>query len=368
MHIQHDLKTVTIVGPRRAVAALIDMSNAASTTSITRRQLGELREAFGMSETHTTQADKICMQWERRVSCWICLCTVDMWLIFGQTKFWLQVFAGSLPIVIGLGALLQRAWQTCKWRWGQAAQRNDGNLECPLITTQEDMEACVYYREAGASADSRERQVCEDRYAFGQEEICHIPHVDEDIKKYSVLLPRVYYYEVVAQIPIRVVAAEKILEFGDSTKLYTMSIKPNFVQYVAERTMIHRQEALQICVHNPMTEPSLLELYQNVQKGVDLQILLMVILPPLSSFDACIDNTCMARSRTAKSTQFITTIADLYTLGMQLTAGFLPKLIFVIPLESSAAEHTAHTLYESSTVVKAMANLFGSDNYRHLDV
>ena len=227
VHIKHDLKTVTIVGPRRAVAALIDMSNAASTTSITRSQLNELREAFGMAKTHTTQADKICRQWERRVSCCICLCTVDLWLIFGQTKVWLQVFAGSMPIVIGLSVVFQRTWQACKWRWGQAAQGNDGNLQCPLIATREEMEAGVYSGEAGAFADSRERHVCEDGYAFGQEEMCHTPYVDEEIKKYSVLVPRVYYYEVVAQTTIRVAAAEKILEFGDSAKLYTMSIKPN---------------------------------------------------------------------------------------------------------------------------------------------
>ena len=368
VHIQHDLKTVTIVGPRSAVAALINMSNAASTTSITRSQLNELREAFGLAETHSTQADKICIRWERRVSCCICLCIVDMWLIFGQTQLWLQVFAGSMPILIGLGAVFQRTWQTCEWRRGQAAQGNDRNLQLPLITTAEEIEAGFHSGEAGAFADSRDGQVCEDLYAFGQGVTCHTPHVDEEHQRYSVLIARVYYYEIVAQTPIKAAAAEKILEFGDSARLYTMSVHPNFVRFVAERTKIHRGEALHICVHNPMTEPSLLELYQNVQKGVDLQILLMVILPPLSSFDACFENTCMPRSRTAKCTQFITTLADLQTLLLQLTAGFLPKLVFVIPIESSSPEYTAQTLRTSSKVVEAMSNILGSDHYRHLDV
>ena len=247
VYVHHDLKTVRIVGPRIAVAALVDMSNVASTTSLTQGQLRELREAFGLDETHTTEADKRCMQWQRRVSCCTCLCMVDLWLIFGRTTFWLQVVAGSVQIVIGIVAVFQCTGQSCKWRGEQPAQRNDSDFHCPLLLTSDDVEQGAHSAEPGAFADLGNGEVCEVRHAFGQEEKRNTPHVDEESQRYSVLIARVYYYEVVAQTTMRSAAAEKMMHFGDSAKLYTMSIQPNFVRFVAERTMIHRQEALQIC-------------------------------------------------------------------------------------------------------------------------
>ena len=115
--------------------------------------------------------------------------------------------------------------------------------------------------------------------------------------------------------------------------MYAVELEPNFTHYLAEHTCIPHDTSLHICVYNPMIDPYLTELYQNFQKGVDRENLLMIILPPLVHLSACLASPGLARARTAKCTQFVTTLSDFETLLLQMAAGFMPKLIFVLPVE-----------------------------------
>ena len=117
--------------------------------------------------------------------------------------------------------------------------------------------------------------------------------------------------------------------------MYAVYMKPNFVHYLAERTFIPDDASLHICVYNPVVDPYLTEMYQNFQKGVDRVNLVMVILPPLENFNACLTSHAMPRTRTAKCTQYVATLSDFETLLLQMTAGFMPKLVFVVPIDKT---------------------------------
>ena len=117
--------------------------------------------------------------------------------------------------------------------------------------------------------------------------------------------------------------------------MYAVQMRPNLVHHLAERTAIPDGASLHICVHNPMVDPYLTELYQHFQKGVDRENLLMIVLPPLDNFNSCLKCPSLPRTRTAKCTQFVTTLGDFETLLLQLTAGFMPKLVIIIPIDQN---------------------------------
>ena len=122
--------------------------------------------------------------------------------------------------------------------------------------------------------------------------------------------------------------------------MYAVHLQPNFVHYVAERCAIPDGASLHICVYNPMIDPYLTEIYQNFQKGVDRENLLLIILPPLAAFNACVTSSTRVRARTAKNSQFITTLSDFEMLLLQMTAGFMCKLAFVLPIDDNT--HDQH--------------------------
>ena len=112
------------------------------------------------------------------------------------------------------------------------------------------------------------------------------------------------------------------LTLASLPRLHAVQLRPNFVHNLAERTKIPPDASLHICVHNPMIDPYLTEVYQNFQKGVDRDNLLLIVLPPLDHFNACFQSPIPARTRTAVSTQFVTTLDDFETLLLKMTAGF----------------------------------------------
>ena len=72
---------------------------------------------------------------------------------------------------------------------------------------------------------------------------------------YSLLVARSYYYEVVKQTKVIPKPSEYIIEFAKEPCMYAVHLKPNFIHYLAERTVIPHDASLHICVHNPMIEP-----------------------------------------------------------------------------------------------------------------
>ena len=158
---------------------------------------------------------------------------------------------------------------------------------------------------------------------------------------YSVLIAHGYYYEVVKQTTAIPKPAELIVRFAEEAQLYAVQLRPNFVHHLAERTALPDNASLHICAHNPMVDPYLTELYQNFQKGVDRENLLIVIFPPLDQFNSCLLSPLAGRTRTATCTQFVATLSDFEMLLLQMTAGFILKLVFVLPIhERTNGGHT----------------------------
>ena len=141
--------------------------------------------------------------------------------------------------------------------------------------------------------------------------------------------------------------------------MYAVYMKPNFVHYLAERTFIPDDASLHICVYNPVVDPYLTEMYQNFQKGVDRVNLVMVILPPLENFNACLTSHAMPRTRTAKCTQYVATLSDFETLLLQMTAGFMPKLVSVLQIDERT--HDEHT-EKACAVWESIERVLGDKN------
>ena len=150
-----------------------------------------------------------------------------------------------------------------------------------------------------------------------------------------------------------------MINFAATPAMYAIYVKPNFVHYLAARTFVPDDASLHICVYNPMIDPYLTEMYQNFQKGVDRENLVMIILPPLMNLDSCLTSLASTRTRTAKCTQYVSTLCDFETLLLQMTSGFMPKHLFILPID--AATQMRHN-DESFQIWLSSQRILGSDN------
>ena len=74
----------------------------------------------------------------------------------------------------------------------------------------------------------------------------------------------------------------------------------------------------------------------------------MIILSPLRHFNSCLvsSKSFVSRTRTAKSTQFVTTLADFETFLLRMAAGFMPKLVFILPRDQSTYDERGCAPFE----------------------
>ena len=174
---------------------------------------------------------------------------------------------------------------------------------------------------------------------------------------YSVLQARNHFFEVVKQTAV-IPQPAPIVSFAEEARMYAIKTQPNFVHYLAQRTVIPENALLHICNYNPLIDPYLTEIYQNFQKGVDRENLLLIILPPLANFEACLQTANLPRTRTATSTQFVGTLGDYETLLLQMTAGFMRRLVFVLPTDENTPKpgDRAWQVWVSSVRVLGQSN------------
>ena len=85
----------------------------------------------------------------------------------------------------------------------------------------------------------------------------------------------------------------------------------------------------------------------------------MIIFPPLAEFNSCITSPSLVRTRTAKCTQFVTTLADFEALLLQLTMGFMPKLAFVLPIDGGGHGERAE---RACPVWRSIVRVLGDHN------
>ena len=352
--IPRDLNSVDIVGPAKGISALIDISNAAATTRLTDEQLETLRCAFGMGN-FWTRADRICTSLERRIllrarcilRCALSvssLCTMYVMKDNLVPMMLLLLLLGAVVAVVHALRLYAPTVSTVWFRlpWRRRHEHDTDGIEVGLITAQ--------HEQTWPQEDTSE-----DRgQTGGNVEVMCLTPTEENLPQtrqavdefsntvYSILTARHYYYEVVKQTSVTAIIEELLVSFEQETQIYAIQSRPNFVHYLAERTDIPRGAALHICVHNPIIHPYLTEIYQNFQKGVDRASVCLIVLPPLRQFSACLDSPVQSRLRTLKCTQFVATLCDFEALLLQMTAGFMPKLAFIFPIDHDTRDQ--HTL------------------------
>ena len=367
VYIPCDLSRVEIVAPAEAIAKLIDLSNVAATTRLTEAQLDVLRHAFGM-DSSWTKADMVCARWERRfVRCMLgSFCMVLCWKMQGDLPLFMATVVGFAAAGLcacwytvgsARSVFSHFSWHRRRAHAASSQGERDGITQLSHSMLMQEMEEGHIDPQHGLTPTLCEFAASSQADAeFFQAVPAASSQADADIDSsvpcgvepgrskiiYSVLAARSYFYEVVKQTSVVPKPESCIVTFAEDARMYAVEMQPNFVHYLAERTAIPNNASLHIGIYNPMLDPYLIEVYQNFQKGVDRENLLMIILPPLDHFDSSFDSPVLARSRTAKCTQFVTTRADFETLLLQMTAGFMPKLVFVLPVcANTHAEHSA---------------------------
>ena len=369
--IPKDLKSVTVVGPADAIATLVDLSNAAANTRLTGTELNTLRHAFGMDDVYT-RADKVCVLWERRLLFWVLIvCYIGMGCMLspGPNR--------NAAVLVGFFVItLCACWdQICKahrilscfqWRSRHAYIHNDIGVALARLDGNAQEHGPSEDFSALASRGPPSHISVEVRDIITQRQIVEASNIESyDMHNqpsniiYSILTAHGYYYEVVKQTKAITKLNELIVTFAEEAQLYAVQLQPNFVHYLAERTALPDNASLHICAYNPMVDPYLTELYQNFQKGVDRENLLIIILPPLANFNSCLISPVLARTRTAQCTQFVTTLSDFEMLLLQMTAGFIPKMVFVLPIDATSHDKHLRTPFE---VWFSMERVLGNKN------
>ena len=362
VYIPFDLKSVEIVGPAHAIRTLVDMSNLAATSSLEEAQLETLRHAFGMGGTWTT-ADKVCRFWERRFAFALVIVS-SLWLAY----MLLSGLMFFIALMLGVATLAMVVWYKADKGCNLSSRLQ---FRRPLSDTSAEMEVALTGTETIPVSNATETRAFQQartatNVVSGVREsniasaAYSRPHEETDGSNdvvYSFLLARGRYFEVVKQT-IVVPRPPTIVNFAAEARMYAVKMQPNFVHYLAERTTIPENALLHICVYNPLIDPYLTEIYQNFQKGVDRENLLLIILPPLANFDACLHTANLPRTRTASSTQFVGTLGDYETLLLQMTAGFMRRLVFVLPVDEDT--HSAHTV--SWRIWVSTARVLGESN------
>ena len=352
VYIPSDLKSVEIVGPTEGIAKLIELSNVAATVRLSLAQLDSLRDSFGMEDAWTT-ADKICTRWERRFAfCMLSACCVGMGCVLQIGK------AGIMTAMLG-SAVVCCAVQLARRQQLQHRMRRFLTHRLsfhfpwrrhPLDVTGGHVQLIV--ANPPDSSESPTENAVERSGSVaraGRQEPDSTELSTEDAVEpllYSTLLPHGYYYEVVKQTEVVCVQNEVLVRFEQTAQMYAVVLQPNFMHHLAERTEIPNDSSLHVCIHNPMIDPPLIELYQNFQKGVNRENLLMIILPPLVRFNSCFQAPLLPRTRSAKCTQFVTTLCDFETLLLHMTGTFTPKLVFVFPIDENTYNEHLQTPFD----------------------
>ena len=325
-----DLRSFEIVAPAAAIATLVDLSNVAATTRLTVSQIDTLRTAFGMDDT-CTQADKVCTLWEKRIALSVlsaCYLSFLQTLTHGLVRLMAGFFAFAAAVMYASRYNVSMAdglWHNMPWRERMASTTEE--LEIRLIDIED-----VALQDSNNEVD------------------LHLPGLATDETSnsiYSILTARGYYYEVVRQTSVIPNQHDYVVRFSEEAQMYGVQLQPNFVHYLAERTSIPADASLHICIHNPMIHPYLTEIYQNFQKGVDRENVCLVILPPLAKFNAAFQTHSTTRTRTATDTHRVATLGDFEVLLLQMTAGFLPKLVFVLPVEANTHDHHLRSPFDA---------------------
>ena len=325
-YIPHDLSSLHIVGPRTGISTLVQMSNLAATQRLSTIHLQELRSSFGMVEDTYTTADQICCKIERQLAVVFCKS-----LLLGTLGVLSAVYLMSLPIFPGVFIAVWMMFCAICSEW-----RNAVNVH---MIVEHETAMPRELEEALLSGAGENSAVSENVEVHIQDASIESFRHNGNEGVYNILVPTNYYYEVVMQKhfpPTSDDIPEWLIEFNGQCQCYAIPCEKNFTTYIAQRTNVPSNASLSICVYNPFTDPHLNAMRNNFQKGVDRENKIVIVFPPLDDFEFQLTQQ-LPRSRTAKGTQYVTTLSDFQSLLQNISLQCLPDLVCAFPTNSDEA-------------------------------
>ena len=339
-YIHHDLRSMEIVGPAAGIRALVAVSSTAATSRLAPEDLTFLKEAMGMGES-MTHADRSCVQWEK--------CFLVGLFIFGALLGLLHLMLG-LCQALGLSVLAFSLfvfavyWKQCccgtcnivldeLWSLRSQIAQDENSMsfvEEPLLYDHEsfdsgDVMAADSTATIGSAFNASEVE------AFQENTINLVARV-------NVLTARSHFYEPVRSFEVAPVVGTPLIQFKHSPQVVAVKARSDLISFLSARTEIPIGAALHICVYNPMIDPYLIEICENFKKGVDVENLLMVVLPHLHSLSCELNDSSRLRNHTQHTTQYVTTSLDFEVMLMQMACGIFRNLVFVLPVDGRTSD------------------------------
>ena len=335
--VKHDASEMVAVGPTNFLHALFRMSTDYANCEVPEEELQSLA-AHLHTRIPRTLAERRCMCCER--------CTVvalqSILLISTATasQHW------SFVVVIATSLL---SFVCC---WCRQALREHGAhlaFALPLCCCRR----CRWWRRSHSDANDAFVEGVEALVSIGQRaselpetndpELAAATPIDEcpasaepdmDRTHYSVVVARGHWYEVSSRhrLPLRTVHSTfELLPGMGGCRAYAIPVQKDMPHYLAARA--RTEHVLYVCIHNPMTETPILEM-QALMKKATRTVALIVILPPLETFDEALSATSSLRIHGNAETKFVATYCDRACWLMLMTSGIFAHVGLVLPYYS----------------------------------
>ena len=159
---------------------------------------------------------------------------------------------------------------------------------------------------------------------------------------YSLVFPRGHWYEVAKALPIPAARSWKAIQMSAGVRVYGVPAVAMFISSVAGMADVPDGNLLYVCLHNPFIDPPLMEVRDLLQKGQSKGIALIVVLPPLTSFTEALGQDRAMRLVAGDRAQFVATFADFDHLLVRISAGVIPNVTLVFPLNGGDGESLEH--------------------------
>ena len=165
--------------------------------------------------------------------------------------------------------------------------------------------------------------------------------LDMDLTHYSVVVARGNWFEVSFRRRLPTSTGQCAFELRqgmEGCRVYAMRLRQEMPHYVAVR--VQTDCVLYVCIHNPMTDCPMIEM-QELTKKATRTVALIVILPPIETFDETLSAASSLRLHGNKATKYVATYCDWASWLMLMTSGVFAHVAIVMPYSSS--ERLSHS-------------------------
>ena len=308
--IKHDAREIVAVGPTDFIHALFRVSTDYANCEVPEEELQSLG-AHLHTRTPRTVAERRCVWCERCIVVALQSALLVLTAVASHHWFLVTVLAVSILCSVycwcreafrrhgaDLTSALSMSW--CRRSGWWRLHQSDAN-----DTFIEGAEALLSISQF--SSELPETSGLEIAAATPTEECPASAELDMDLTHYSVVVARGNWYEVSFrhQLPARTMqSAFELYQGMRGCRVYAMPIQKDMPHYLAAR--VQTEYVLYVCIHNPMTDTPIVEM-QELMKKATRTVALIVILPPLETFDEALSATSSLRIHGNAETKFVAT-------------------------------------------------------------